>query len=225
MAWNIAVVVDPAYNQDALDQLVRYSPIWIVDTPYNRESADVARLAAGDIWAPEAACTTFRVNDPADRELNCVAILDMLALHHAHLSKLNLIGVKSSPALQSAMNELGFIPAAAAAEDSVAFRRPIANIEGVPLLELDGSNWKSIDDVYNSLFATLGSPAWHGRNFDALNDSIVTGGINAVEVPYRLLIGGLRAAPPEVRDFVSQLSTFISDREAQGCPISVRISS
>ena len=34
----------------------------------------------------------------------------------------------------------------------------------------------------------VGAPDWHGRNFDALRDNIAAGSINAVEVPYRLVI-------------------------------------
>lgn len=37
-------------------------------------------------------------------------------------------------------------------------------------------------------FQVVGAPAWHGRNFNALRDSIETGQINAVEVPYRIVI-------------------------------------
>ncbi len=42
------------------------------------------------------------------------------------------------------------------------------------------------DDFYDAFFAAVGAPIWHGRNRDALNDSISTGGINEVEIPYRL---------------------------------------
>ncbi len=55
-------------------------------------------------------------------------------------------------------------------------------------LVLDGSEWKTKDDVYNAFFRAVGAPEWHGRNLDALADSISGGSINQVEVPYRLVI-------------------------------------
>jgi RNAse (barnase) inhibitor barstar len=56
-------------------------------------------------------------------------------------------------------------------------------------LVLDGSTWQNRDDVYDAFFKAVGAPDWHGRNFDALNDSIATGSINKIEVPYRLITG------------------------------------
>jgi RNAse (barnase) inhibitor barstar len=55
-------------------------------------------------------------------------------------------------------------------------------------LILDGSTWTNNDDVYDAFFRAVGAPSWHGRNFNALNDSIATGSINKVEVPYTLVI-------------------------------------
>ncbi|MFZ1157475.1 MAG: barstar family protein [Candidatus Sulfotelmatobacter sp.] len=53
---------------------------------------------------------------------------------------------------------------------------------------MDAAIWNSKDDVYDAFFSVVGAPSWHGRNFDALNDSIANGQINEVEVPYRLVI-------------------------------------
>jgi hypothetical protein len=54
---------------------------------------------------------------------------------------------------------------------------------------LDGAGWQTKEDVYDAFFRCNGrAPVWHGRSFDALNDSMVGGSINQVEIPYRLLI-------------------------------------
>ncbi len=53
---------------------------------------------------------------------------------------------------------------------------------------LDGARWSTKDDVYDAFFRAAGAPEWHGRNFDALRDSIAGGSINQVEVPYCLVI-------------------------------------
>ena len=55
-------------------------------------------------------------------------------------------------------------------------------------LILEGTSWTTDDDVYDAFFGAVGAPEWHGRNFNALRDSISTGSINKVEVPYRLVI-------------------------------------
>jgi len=48
----------------------------------------------------------------------------------------------------------------------------------------DGGNWTEQDDVYDAFFKAVGAPSWHGRNFNALRDSICGGRINRIEVPY-----------------------------------------
>lgn len=72
-------------------------------------------------------------------------------------------------------------------------------------LILDASAWRTADDVYNSFFK-VGAPEWHGRNFKALHDSIETGNINAIEVPYRLIVRNSDSigedAQAMTRDFV-----------------------
>jgi RNAse (barnase) inhibitor barstar len=55
-------------------------------------------------------------------------------------------------------------------------------------LVLDGAVWTTKNDLYDAFFRAVGAPGWHGRNFDALGDSIAAGSINEVEVPYRLVI-------------------------------------
>jgi RNAse (barnase) inhibitor barstar len=223
MAWNVAVVVDPNYSEDAIDQLARYHPVWIVDTPSNRVCAEIARRAAGQMWEPEAACTTFGVTDQGTREQNCLGILEMIELHHPAVWKLDVIGVENAELLTSKMKEFGFLPARATRDDSFAFKRPVTGLGGAPTFQFDASQWKSTDDVYLALFEKIGAPVWHGRNFDALNDSVVTGGINAVEVPYKLVIRGVQKSSVEIRDFVLAFAAFISDREAEGCPVTIQI--
>jgi hypothetical protein len=48
-------------------------------------------------------------------------------------------------------------------------------------LILNGAEWKTQDDVYDSFFRAVGAPEWHGRNFNALRDSIATGSINTLK--------------------------------------------
>src|SRR5438552_2309690 len=55
-------------------------------------------------------------------------------------------------------------------------------------LFMDAETWKQQDDLYDSFFNAVGAPSWHGRNFNALRDSIKIGGVNAAQVPYRLVV-------------------------------------
>ncbi len=49
-------------------------------------------------------------------------------------------------------------------------------------LILDASNWRNHDDMYLSFFEAVKAPKWHGKNFNALRDSIKAGQINEIEV-------------------------------------------
>ena len=48
---------------------------------------------------------------------------------------------------------------------------------------MDGATWNSMDSFYDAFSSVVVAPSWHGRNLDALNDSIANGQINEVEVP------------------------------------------
>ena len=52
---------------------------------------------------------------------------------------------------------------------------------------IDWSLIKSEDQFYDLLLSQIGAPEWHGRNLDALADSLITGSINAIEPPYKLM--------------------------------------
>jgi RNAse (barnase) inhibitor barstar len=223
MAWEIGVISDPNCDQSIVNTLVRYMPIWMVDSSINQRSAAVARQLAGEMWYPEAACTTFKVEDLEDREYNCLSVMYAVDLHHPDMAKLNFVGVQDSGNVRTGLKEFGFIPANATWPDTIAFRRPITTMKNSTNLKLDAYGWKNSDDVYESLFTVLGSPPWHGKNLNALNDSVVTGNINAVEVPYTLSIRNLRSANSDVRQFVLTLVDFISQREEEGCPVSIQI--
>jgi RNAse (barnase) inhibitor barstar len=63
---------------------------------------------------------------------------------------------------------------------------------------LDASPWKDVDDFYNAFIKAVGAQEWHGRNFDALNDSIAHGRINEIEVPYRIVIRNIPSRNDEI---------------------------
>jgi RNAse (barnase) inhibitor barstar len=83
-------------------------------------------------------------------------------------------------------------------------------------LELDGSNWKTTDDFYDAFFQAVGAPSWHGRNFNALRDSIITGQINKIELPYTIHISGSGKMPPAVRSLVEDFCSLIKEFRSEG---------
>jgi RNAse (barnase) inhibitor barstar len=88
-------------------------------------------------------------------------------------------------------------------------------------IELDGTNWKTSDDFYDAFFRAFGSPPWHGRNFNALRDSIATGHINQVELPYVIHISGVERAPTEIRAFVAGFCDLITELRSEGNDVDV----
>jgi RNAse (barnase) inhibitor barstar len=92
-------------------------------------------------------------------------------------------------------------------------------------LILNGADWRTRDDVYDSFFRAVGAPVWHGRNFNALRDSIATGSINTVEVPYRLVIQNYDKIAPSARQMANDFVDLIRELAAEGCPVDVRAES
>lgn len=221
MAWQVALVLDTVYPLRELDLLVRQMPVWAVQTADRTEAAPGIRSGAGEIWNPEPAFTLFSAASSLDREETCLHVLGTLLEHHPSLAALELIGVVASPTLTEILRHEGFVPASGQFHEGLPFRRPVEALANVQSLTLDATNWKSSDDVYDSFFKAVRAPAWHGRNFDALKDSIVTGGINEIEVPYRIIIKGFAGMQSEARETANQFVDLLAGFEAEGCPVQV----
>jgi RNAse (barnase) inhibitor barstar len=82
-------------------------------------------------------------------------------------------------------------------------------------LAMDGATWNSKDDVYDALFRVVGAPSWHGRNLDALNDSIANGQIKRLVIVNFDLIGA--SAKKVASDFVD----LIREIAARGIPVEI----
>jgi RNAse (barnase) inhibitor barstar len=86
---------------------------------------------------------------------------------------------------------------------------------------MDGATWNSKDDVYDAFFGVVGAPPWHGRNFDALNDSIGTGSINDIEVPYRLIVRNFDLVGAGAKEMAGDFVDLIRELAARGIPVEV----
>ncbi len=89
-------------------------------------------------------------------------------------------------------------------------------------LQLDGANWQRPDDFYDALFARLGAPEWHGRNFNALRDSIGVGDVNRIEPPYRFVITGRPKMAPETQSVVTAFCDLIRELREKGLSVDVQ---
>jgi len=79
------------------------------------------------------------------------------------------------------------------------------------IIELDASKWKTVLDFYHALLTSVGAPKWHSESPDALIDSMIWGGINAVEPPYTIRISGTATLPKDVRDEVDLVKQVLAE--------------
>lgn len=84
-------------------------------------------------------------------------------------------------------------------------------------VELDGSLWTTCDDFYEAFLPAIGAPEWHGRNRDALWDSIAHGGINEIEAPFTVHIRGL--SDTELKAFLHTIECLFEEARAGGIDV------
>lgn len=90
-------------------------------------------------------------------------------------------------------------------------------------LMLDGSNWRTEADFIEDVLSAVQAPTWHGRNYNALRDSFVTGDINGIEPPYDFVIQMPTSPTAEVEDAVRYFVDHVSDWRAEGAVLSARL--
>jgi RNAse (barnase) inhibitor barstar len=164
------------------------------------------------------------IDAPAgDDPVSAVAAdIPTIEMHHPRLAAVRIFGIEDSLALRQAMNALGYLPRASDPE-WIIFARSMTDLKNVLEVKLDVADGESGDDVYSAFFKAVGAPEWHGRNFNALNDSIGTGGINRVEVPYQIVVKNAHSATPKVIAFLIDFEDLVKELHASGCPAEFRI--
>ena len=88
-------------------------------------------------------------------------------------------------------------------------------------ITLSGAAWKTKDDFYDAFFAAVGAPSWHGRNFNALSDSITTGQINDIELPYFIHVTGLDKMHSDVKQLVEEFCSLIKTFRLEGYEVDI----
>ncbi|MFO1087427.1 MAG: hypothetical protein U1E21_22955 [Reyranellaceae bacterium] len=82
------------------------------------------------------------------------------------------------------------------------------------IVEIDASDWTNPSDLAQALKEALGSCEGHGSSPDAFVDSMIYGGMNCVEPPYKVKIVGSENAPSDVRAYITLLAEVIRDARA-----------
>jgi RNAse (barnase) inhibitor barstar len=91
------------------------------------------------------------------------------------------------------------------------------------LIRLDAAGWRSPDDFYSALLPELGAPDWHGRNLNALYDSLM-GDINSLEPPFEIEIEGAAELPQNMKAFLDEVISVFEDARAEfGADVSLKI--
>lgn len=88
---------------------------------------------------------------------------------------------------------------------------------------MDAENWRVPDDVYDAFFQAVGAPNWHGRNFNALRDSIAVGHVNKIDVPYLIKIKHYAAIGSEAIGMARDFVNFIRELHASGSPVDIEV--
>lgn len=89
---------------------------------------------------------------------------------------------------------------------------------------LAGDTWTQPGDVYAALLSSLQAPAWHGRNLNALWDSIVGGGINEINPPFLILVTGTKSVPEDCKVLLNGIKELLSGATAAGVDVEMRCS-
>jgi RNAse (barnase) inhibitor barstar len=91
-------------------------------------------------------------------------------------------------------------------------------------ISIDISSCKTVDDFYCILLSALEAPDWHGRNLDALWDS-VTSDINNVMPPYAIELSTDIRLPPSVAALVPRVKALFEEaREQEHIEVEFKVS-
>jgi RNAse (barnase) inhibitor barstar len=90
-------------------------------------------------------------------------------------------------------------------------------------ITIDARNWIGPNDLYDAFFEAVGAPPWHGRNFNALRDSIGVGGINRIEVPYFIRIKNYSSMGEGATSIAGDFVMLIKELRQAGCRVDIAV--
>jgi RNAse (barnase) inhibitor barstar len=86
----------------------------------------------------------------------------------------------------------------------------------VETIALNASRWEKSSDFYDAYLAAVGAPEWHGRNLDALWDSLTGGDINQRNPPFNIQITGTGQMSDAAREMVKRFEALIIEARGVG---------
>jgi RNAse (barnase) inhibitor barstar len=82
------------------------------------------------------------------------------------------------------------------------------------MIELDGTEWRSVSDFYGALIAALGAPEGYARNINAVMELMVWD--NDVPIsPFIVRVSKARTLPAEVREEVRHFQDALRSAQAE----------
>jgi RNAse (barnase) inhibitor barstar len=91
------------------------------------------------------------------------------------------------------------------------------------LLTIDADGWSAPSDFYETVLPKLRAPQWHGRNLDALWDSIARSGTNDLQPPFAMRIFNTERLSPEMTAFMEKVETLFRDASEAGVPVALHV--
>jgi len=88
---------------------------------------------------------------------------------------------------------------------------------------LDGQFWQTADDFYVAYLTAVGAPDWHGRNLDAVWDSLTGADINRRNPPFRVRIIGFAYMANNARQMVERFVAVVEEAKAAGHAVEVEV--
>ncbi|MCP4340527.1 MAG: hypothetical protein GY799_16975 [Desulfobulbaceae bacterium] len=86
---------------------------------------------------------------------------------------------------------------------------------------VDWNQVQSEEKFYDNFLHQIEAPEWHGRNLNALRDSIVTGDINRIEPPYTIQSNNESSTPENLKIFQTKVLGIFQDAIKEGREIRV----
>jgi RNAse (barnase) inhibitor barstar len=220
VSWQVAVVLD---EETPIDGLLGLMPVWAQTSPDRAAAAPGLRAAWDSCWDPEPALTVWTNPVSVNVLAKLVEELPIVELHHSNLACVRLFGVQDSQELHEAMANLGYFLVSGSTFPGLGFARTLDSLSTVRKLTLNGDTWQSADDFYSAFFLAVGAPKWHGRNFNALIDSIQTGRINKIEVPYKIVVQNPPHENQGVHVILRDFADLVGEMQSDGCPVFFQI--
>ena len=79
-------------------------------------------------------------------------------------------------------------------------------------------------DLIELLLTVMGAPQWHGRNLDALDESVAYGGNDTVEPPYSVKFINAGNLSPDLKHELERIKEIFTDaRNHEGRQVSCQI--